>query len=207
MSARFRDRERQPARRTPNRPARRRLLVVCEGQRTEPEYVRGLAAAARNPLVDVEIAREHGDPKRVVEAAKARASSAAADARRRHDRFLGYDEVWCLFDRDEHPRFDAAVDQARANDFALAVSNPCFELWLLLHFRESPGDRHRHDVQELLGKEVPGYAKEVAFATYAPRVADACLRAQRLDEGAAAMGELGRNPTTGVYRLVASIRR
>jgi hypothetical protein len=26
----------------------------------------------------------------------------------------------------------------------LAISNPCFELWLLLHHRDCPGELHRH---------------------------------------------------------------
>jgi hypothetical protein len=46
------------------------------------------------------------------------------------------DEVWCVFDVDEHPKLAEARDQANANGIQLAVSNPCFELWLLLHFQE-----------------------------------------------------------------------
>jgi len=44
-------------------------------------------------------------------------------------------EVWCLFDRDEHPEVDAVIAVALRNGVRVAFSHPCFELWLLLHFQ------------------------------------------------------------------------
>jgi RloB-like protein len=34
-----------------------------------------------------------------------------------------------------HPGLEEAVKQAYANGIKLAVSNPCFESWLILHFQ------------------------------------------------------------------------
>lgn len=173
------------------------MLLVCEGERTEPEYLRGLERHQRDATLALTFARDRGDPRKLVEIAKALRSKAEKG---------DYDAIWCVFDRDDHERFAAAIDMARANGFEVAASNPCFELWLLLHHRESPGSRHRHDVQSLLVKSVPGCDKGVDFAAYAPHVEGAIARAKRLDADAEAMDEAGRNPTTGVWRLVASIR-
>jgi hypothetical protein len=49
-----------------------------------------------------------------------------------------YDAIWCVFDRDtwvEHD-FEAALRAALRAGFQVAYSNPCFELWYLLHFEE-----------------------------------------------------------------------
>lgn len=35
-----------------------------------------------------------------------------------------------------HPGLTDAIEQARQNGIWLAISNPCFELWLVLHFQD-----------------------------------------------------------------------
>lgn len=205
MASRRRQRERRPARRRATREPRRRLLVVCEGSRTEPQYIRGFERHVRNATVEIEIPSEHGDPRRVVETAKEFARRAQEAATRQGDPFLAFDEVWCVFDCDDHERFDEAVSMARDNDLELAVSNPCVDLWLLLHFRESPGAQHRRDVARLLRGFLPDYDKNLDFAAFELGVGDATVRASRLDDDARTMGEEGRNPTTGFYRLTDSI--
>ncbi len=181
--------------------------MVCEGKRTEPEYIRGFERYVRNATVQVAIPKERGDPRKIVEIAKAESEAASKEAERQDDLFLRFDEVWCVFDRDEHERFQDACQMARDNGFNLAVSNPCVELWLILHFRESPGARHRHDVQKMLATFISGYDKGLDFAALLHGVEAATDRARRLDRDANTMGESGRNPTTGFYLLTDSIAR
>lgn len=180
--------------------------MLCEGKNTEPQYIKGFKRWCRNPLVDVEIAPDHGVPRTLVERARDLAKEAKERARREQDDNLSYDEVWCVFDRDEHPHVDDACQMARDNDIEIALSNPCFELWLLLHFRESPGLQNRWDVVRMLKKFVPGYDKHVDFDVYASGYEAAVVRARRLDEAARTDGEEDRNPTTGVHRMTESIR-
>ena len=97
---------------------------------------------------------------------------------------------------------------ARDNHFHLAVSNPCFELWILLHFRESPGARHRKEVVTLVREFLPSYGKYIEFAKLAPSIDQAVERAQRLEtacieEGLPALS----NPSTGFYSLVQSMQQ
>jgi hypothetical protein len=182
-------------------------LVVCEGAVTEPDYLRGLERWARNHTVQIDIPLDHGVPLTLVRRAEALADQARSAAKREDDAFLAYDEVWCVFDIDEHPNIDDARQLARARGIQLAVSNPCFEIWILLHFRESPGARHRHDLRRMVGQYLPGYDKHLDFARVAPGLDDAVRRAQRLDRDAQDEGEPGRNPSTGAYRLVESIMK
>ena len=64
----------------------------------------------------------------------------AIEARERSIREEGeIDEFWCVFDVEwpkNHPNLREALDLARRNDIKLAVSNPCFELWLVLRFQD-----------------------------------------------------------------------
>ncbi len=203
---RARDRERRHARRTIGIPPKPRILVVTEGRLTEPQYLDGFVKACRNPRVRLVVARDHGTPRRLVEIAKDLKAQAWQDARKQEDENLAFDAVWCVFDVDEHPRIDEAKDMARANDIRLAISNPCFELWLLLHFRESPGSQHRHKLQEMMGAFVEDYGKSIDFARFAGGYTAAVARAGRLERAADEAGESGRCPTTGVFHLTEDIR-
>src|SRR5262249_19618035 len=192
-------------RRPPFRDPKPIILIVCEGERTEPEYFDGFSRFCRNPRVRIAIAPEHGGPRTVVNTAKERKKEAEAAARREADENLVYDSVWCVFDVDDHPQVADAMQMARDNGIELAISNPCFELWLLLHFRDSPGMQHRAAMQRMLSKHVPGYDKRVEFMVYGAGYRQAVERAKRMDEAAQSSGESGRNPTTGVYKLTMAI--
>lgn len=200
-----RNRERRQGRRPSFRDPRPLILVVCEGERTEKEYIEGFARACRRAPVRVKVAPEHGVPRTVVTIARQYKKDAEAEAARQGDAFLAYDSVWCVFDVDEHPHVNDARQMARGNGIELAISNPCFELWLLLHFRDSPGMQHRDAIQTMLAGHVAGYAKGVEFARYAAGYREAAKRAERLDRKAEEEIDSGRNPTTGVYRLTRAI--
>lgn len=200
-----RNRTRRPARHPRTRDPKKRLLVVCEGAVTEPEYIKGFVAWRRNPLVVVKIADQHGVPRTLVEAAKDARDAAAAEARTHRDENLNFDEVWCVFDVDEHPRVADACQMARDNGIQVAVSNPCFELWLLLHFKDSPGPQSRHAVQKMLKRFLSGFDKHVPFEELSSKYPAAKRRAEQIQKLADVDGESLRNPTTGVYRLTTAI--
>jgi hypothetical protein len=67
-----------------------------------------------------------------------RLKKAFASARGRNE-VQEHDEFWLLLDTDHRfkgthlPSTLSALREARQNNFGIAVSNPCFELWLLLH--------------------------------------------------------------------------
>jgi hypothetical protein len=66
-----------------------------------------------------------------------------------------YDEVWCVFDIDEHPFVPETKRQARDNEISTAISNPCFELWIRLHFQDRRAHIERAQVQHKCRRYLP----------------------------------------------------
>jgi len=115
-----------------------------------------------------------------------------------------YDEVWCVVDVDEFD-LDKAAATARRLRIELAISNPCFEFWLLLHFEACSASMTCYgDVAKRLVKHVPAFDKSaLRFADYENGVEAAVLRAKK--QNGEPGGEHGRNPSTGVWVLVERI--
>jgi hypothetical protein len=203
-----RNQPRKKARQRGRRSVKPRILVVCEGKETERQYLQQYKKACRNSRVELQFANESGlDPKSLVRVAKKYNRKAESEAKRQKDSFVRFDEVWCVFDRDDHLTFFSAIEMARDNNFKVAASNPAFELWLLLHFRENPGAQDRTKILEMLKIEVPGFQKEqIKYADYQDGYIDAVRRAEQMDELALQRGESKPNPSTGVYQLTESIR-
>lgn len=207
MGSRRRLDDRPVGRRGAYREPKLRILIVCEGQETEPGYFRAFQHAAHNPRVHIKIARECGVPKTVVEVAIRLREEAKQEAKRQRDENLRWDEVWGVFDVDEHPNLDKARQLAEASSIQLAISNPCFELWALLHFQDQRAHVERHKVRIALQRHLPGYDKALDFARMQPGYDDALRRARDLSLEADRHGEPERNPTTGVPRLTELIRQ
>lgn len=179
-------------RRAPYREERPQVLIVCGGEATEPAYFNGLKNHRRNPAVSITVRKKGIDPAGVVRHA----------VRLRNQ--VGYDEVWCVVDVDQFD-LESAMALAKHEAVHLAVSNPCFEYWLLLHFEACTAPLSCYDeVAKRLAKHHPDYCKSALnFGDFADRVDDAVKRAKRRcpEPGT----ELQRNPATGVWRLVEVI--
>lgn len=194
-------------RRPPWREVKPRILVVCEGTVTEPRYFEDLRRKERAALVEIVIDGDGGEPKTLVERAVERKKQAERDAERYRDDNRRFDAVWCVFDVDEHPRLADARQQARDNGIELAVSNPCFELWALLHLQEQNAHVSRHQTRQRLKKHLRAYDKELPFEQIDAHYQQAVRRAEALDKRHQEIDEPGTNPSTGVYRLTERIRR
>ena len=66
---------------------------------------------------------EHGGPLQLVQKAVEAKRTEASDAKKERGR--AHDQIWCVFDRDEHPNFAEAIAIAKGNGINLAISNPC----------------------------------------------------------------------------------
>ncbi len=147
-----------------------------------------------------------GVPFNLVKTARDLKEAAEAEAVAEKDENLRYEQVWCVFDFDQHPRVKEARQMAKDNGLRLAMSNACFELWLLLHLRENPGAQHRHKLQEMLADLMPGVrAKHLDFDLLISGYDNAFRRAERLERDALNAGEEGRDGTTEVFHLTDSI--
>jgi hypothetical protein len=202
-----RNRERRLARRKAQIEPRRRLLVVSEGEVTEREYLQGFVVHCRNTLVSLDYEGPAGVPMTLVGRAKQLKQQAEDLAHKHGDDNLLYDEVWCVFDVDApHPRIPEAREMARANGMRLAMTNPCFEFWLVLHLRDSPGAQDRHAMQRILQELMPRVQlKHIDFPQIVAGYESAFRRAERIERDAIEAGEVGQNPSTEMFHLTDSI--
>ncbi|HEX4834378.1 MAG TPA: RloB family protein [Trebonia sp.] len=191
------------------RRPRKTLVVFCEGETTGPQC---LLALKQEPFVkdaaavDIRVETGHGGavPLTLVAlATAARARSAAEEAE--------IDEFWCVFDVEwprNHPHLPEAIARAKANGIRLAISNPCFEPWLILHYRDH-GSWLDNDDAVRLRRHLDGSAnKSLDAASYMPLIEDAVRRAVALDRRHERNGsEFPRNnPHSGMHHLIASVR-
>lgn len=201
-----RNRSRRPARQAPFKSSKPIILVVAEGKVTETKYINTFAAYHKNSRVDVVVRGGAGVPKTIVEYAKELKTEREKEAKSQKDENIKFDEVWCVFDIDTHPDIPEAIQKAHSSDLRLAISNPCFELWLWLHFAPQPGIQGHKQMQKMLKSHIPHYEKDINFMNISSGYSEAVSRAQKLESDAIEEGEDGRNPTTGVWRLTESIR-
>jgi hypothetical protein len=114
-----------------------------------------------------------------------------------------------VFDIDEHPHVDQALQLAASSQISIAVTNPCIELWFLLHFQDQTADLHRHKAQEI-SSDLLGCAKvptAAALIKLVGRYEDARRRAQALDRKHQMDGSPPRsNPSSSLWCLVDEIR-
>jgi hypothetical protein len=192
-------------RRRPFRVVKRRILIVCEGIVTERHYFNDLRIQTKS-LVELKI-EPGGTPKTLVEKAVDLKKTAEKSAKHAKDENLEYDFTWCVFDVDEHSLLAEAQQQARDNDIEVAVSNPCFELWALLHFQDQHAHIERREVQRRCREHMPGYDKRLPCETLLPIYNDALRRSVELEQWHHTRGTEGGNPSTGVHRLTEEIMK
>lgn len=125
---------RKPGRRQGYRVlAPERHLIVCEGEKTEPLYFEGMRCALKPEFRN----RIH-----IVVKGTGLHTKDLLDYALRECRLSGgFDHVWLAYDRDDFDfqEFDSVVDECAQNsDMATTFhplwSNPCVEVWMLLHF-------------------------------------------------------------------------
>ncbi|MCL5995882.1 MAG: RloB family protein [Chloroflexi bacterium] len=188
-------------RRNRTREIRQRFLIVCEGQKTEPEYFRAYASFAR-------VIGAPGDPIGVVNKAMEVRDQSRIELNIRKP----YDQIWCVFDRDDVPtqRFNEAITSANREGFGVAYSNEAFELWYLLHFHyfstgiSRAGYSARLDA--LLGHHYQKNSRSM-FRELLSKQPDAIRNAQRLLAQYSPCWPAEDNPSTTVHLLVEELNR
>ncbi len=105
-----------------------RFLVVCEGERTEPNYFKELVKDKYSEVRAEEIVGEGRSTCALVK------KTAEIRERLEQQRQLKFDRVWVVFDKDDFNDFNEAIALAERKGYGAAWSNEAFELWYLLHF-------------------------------------------------------------------------
>jgi hypothetical protein len=128
------------------------LTIVCEGKKTEPIYFEDIRKLYKLSTLRLSIIPNQGAPISIVNRALKEKKHSSKD-----------DSIWCVFDVEvlsKNPSFSRAVKLARTNNINLAISNPSFEFWFLLHFEKT--DRpfsNADEIIEYLKNYMPEYDK------------------------------------------------
>jgi hypothetical protein len=142
------------------RPPKERILILCEGEKTEPNYFNGIKAAHKHSLTATRIV-VHNTKKNTAKELVAEAIS----MRRAGIREMNpYDEIWVVVDRDGYSKHPESIDRARSTNIKIAFSSPCFEYWYLLHFQFTT--KLISDGKEMckeLCKHIPNYDKSADY--------------------------------------------
>ncbi|OCQ89375.1 abortive phage infection protein [Nostoc sp. MBR 210] len=173
---------------------RKRFLIVCEGEKTEPNYFKSF----RSPGLVIAIHGIGANPSRLVDEAKKLCKQDE------------YDYTWCVFDRDSWPKqdFNNALQNARLQGIEVAYSNEAFELWYILHFEYlNTGLSRRdyeHKLSNLLGQP---YRKnsETIYEQIKNCQQTAIKNAERLIKEYEPLVPADDNPSTTVYKLVQQL--
>ena len=127
-------RKRELERRGTTRSPRKRVLIVCEGEKTEPYYFRSLIHSLGLRAAEVQVCAGSGSaPISVVECGT-RILNEDSD----------FDQIYFVFDKDSHASYASALSRVKNlrkkrtynnKSISAITSNPCFEVWFLMHYQ------------------------------------------------------------------------
>jgi hypothetical protein len=180
------------------------ILIACEGQKTEYNYFKAIKKEYR--IAALTIKRGSGkSPLNIVQ-------EAIKFVNDQRSKGFTFDEKWCVFDTEE-PEISAIVQEAikigRENGFNLALTNPAFEFWYLLHYEKTTRLYSNCDeVIKDLKKYIPSYEKNFEdFTDIFSRMDDALNHAEEiLAQHAKDNAEEFPNPCSHVHHLVKVLR-
>ena len=139
---------------TGTRQTRKLFIIATEGTNTEPEYFSSLNA--RNASIQLIFANNQGtSPLKLLKKLKEKIKSSELKSS---------DEAWLVIDRDSW-----AIDQIdelycwtnSQPNYHLALSNPYFEYWVLLHYENGRGISGISDLDARIKRNIPDYDKHL----------------------------------------------
>lgn len=184
-------------RRKSTRRYKRRYLLVCEGAVTEPSYFNQLKSLYRESIIDITcLKKQQSAPKFLIECAL----KAQSDLQKG-------DELWIILDVDnwtpEQFKELEEWEKPKTNRY-VAVSNPCFEIWLVFH-EQNPNDCSKRACQTYFRENIAHGTKDIrANWLTEEKINNAVERAKARDSNK--NGIVPDNPTSRVYRLIENIK-
>ncbi|ELS40696.1 RloB family protein [Pseudomonas syringae] len=194
-------------RKLPKRQRYEKVLIVCEGGKTEPLYFTEVKDHYEIDTANIRISGDCGTaPISVVYHGEALYSQELRCGE-------PFDKVFCVFDRDQHESFDEAITRIQAlkpaGVFHAIYSVPCFEFWLLLHFRYTSAPflaDGRLSSGALVLRELKNYLPDYSkgdrnlFSSLFNQIGTANGYAERLE--IESRNNNSKNPYTNIHELV-----
>jgi hypothetical protein len=128
------------------------VVIATEGAETEPRYLSEFCAP-REGKIQIKLVNNPKHKSKPAEVLQ------GLETYFRKNGISG-DEGWIVIDRDawSEEELNDVCRRAREASFSVALSNPCFELWLYLHLRNQCPFNDRHHCQRQLAEILEGYS-------------------------------------------------
>lgn len=184
------------------RPTKNKMLIICEGEKTEPMYFKNYRTPQNNVDV-IPIPSSRKDVGSIVKFAKKKLEDLD---------IKGGDSIWCVFDCDKNTDESISTSYKNAGkSINMCFSNPSFELWFLLHFSYTDASLQNEGLIELLKRQIADYSKSSDyFQTLEPLTDTAVKNAKKLEklhlDNGTDLNSTQSNPSTQVYRIIEVIR-
>ena len=181
-----------------NRNYRPVFIIATEGSVTEPSYFEKFKG--HEVVIDSVDSGQESSPSGVLKSLKKHLKNRSLDKG---------EEAWLVIDRDiwpiEHIEnvFRDLSRMSPKGQYHLALSNPKFEFWILLHFENGNGVSTGTDCDQRLKTYLSGYKKDLSC--WNPSLSDVRLaieRAKRMDKEGC---DWPKTRGTKVYRLVEKL--
>jgi hypothetical protein len=193
------------------------FLIVCEDQKTEPEYFMQFKNLFPENTLYLETIGTGLDPLGVVEAViKCRKELQTVSNRE-------IDFTWVVFDKDDADldskkteRFKDAFLKSKDSNISIALSNEVFEVWLLLHFElpEYKSPIPRRSIYKLLERNINLYAPNYTYQHGKKEIINYVLKfgnqklaisnSKLLEDFHSDKSPIDSNPSTDVHKLVTA---
>jgi hypothetical protein len=185
------------------------FLIVCEGEKTEPNYFKALERELPRGTIELRIDGTGLNTLGVVDYA----------IRQRKIACRNFDRLWVVFDKDgfDSENFNSAILKAKQNGFGCAWSNEAFELWFLLHFQFINHSMSRTEYASFIEKEIRAKSKDNQY-TYQKNSSDTYRLLQKFGNRMQAINWAKKlrsafndqryathNPATCVYELIEEL--
>jgi len=181
----------------------RRILIVCEGEKTEPNYFKSFPIELEVcDNIDV-YGKGYNTVSLIEEAIRLK-----NEAEKRKERYI---EVWCVFDKDDFSieQFENAIRLSEQNNIRCAYSIESFEIWYMLHFNYYDTGisrtQYKEKLSELLKKPYLKNAPDIYKQLFSKQN-KAIKNAKTLYNKQCQLPMKDRNPVTTVFLLVEKLR-
>ena len=196
------------------------VVVVCEGTKTEPTYFRRFREKYRRNII-VDVASKRDNLSNLIQ----------ETVKRRNDHIAGLENeedcsAWCVIDADvdyktpgNHIIRNNQIKEAQkeaGNVIKIALSNPCFELWFLLHYIYTTSQmRNYNDVMKELSKQ-KGFEKYEKIRDVFDILEDKLeiakknaesLQQHHINQNKTDLFDVSATPYTNIWELIAIIQK
>lgn len=187
------------------RPQKNLIIIVSQGKQTEPKYFNHYIKKESSFVLKTEPTNGL-DPVSLVKHAKYLKEEFYVLGPR--------DKIYSVYDVDRFPerQLKQAQELAGETNMKTCVSNPCFEIWYLLHYKYSTSSLNSYDdVKRELLRYISDYDKDKdVFSELRQYQAKAISHAKRLDEHhkrEEISSICGCNPSTQIYQLIEYLNK